>query len=212
MVNKYFDLSFKTVGAILLAGVAFVVAHTAFSIASVVIEFLPEFLRQLIVISLSYAVSLFCLWKFSEIQGRGLEQNHLLNLKEEVIGACIGSVLDLVLLFVSLMIPTVGTIYFRLHNYGMFPGFMFEYFGNIDTNSAIFIGLLINIPILVVVRSFGFVCGRKNMIRHRENIEALAKENAEGISNSRSGRSWKESVGNSTASRTDFLKNKTRDE
>ncbi len=212
MINKYLDLSFKTVGAILLAGVAFVVAHAALSIASVVLEFLPEFWRQLIVISLSYLVSLFCLWKFSEIQGRGLEQDHRLNLKEQIVGTCIGSVSDIVLLFVSLMIPTVGTINFRLHNYGMFPGFMFEYFGKIDANSAIFIGVLINIPIFAAVRIFGFICGRKNMIRHRENIEALAKENAEGISNSKLGRSWKESVGNSTASRADFLKNKTRDE
>ncbi len=212
MINRYLDLAFKTVGAILLAGVAFVVTHAVLSIASVVIEFLPEFLRQLIVITLSYAVSVFCLWKFSEIQGRGLEQNHCLKLKEQVVGVCVGSVLDLVLLFVSLMIPTVGTIYFRLHNYGMFPGFMFEYFGNIDHNSAIFIGLLINVPIISAVRIFGFVCGRNNMIRHRENIEELARENAAGISNSKIGRSWKESVGSSTASRADFLKNKNRDE
>lgn len=212
MINKYFDLSFKTVGAILLAGVAFVVTHSVLSIASVVIEFLPEFLRQLIVVGSSYAVALFCLWKFTEIQGRGLEQAYCFDLKEQAVGACIGTVLDLILLFVSLMIPTVGTINLRLHNYGMFPGFIFEYFGNIDHNSAIFIGILINIPILAAIRIWGFVCGKNNMIRHRENIEELARKNAEGISNSKIGRSWKESVGSSTANRADFLKNKNHDE
>lgn len=208
MINKYFDLSFKTVGAVLLVGVSFVIVHMLLSFASVVLEQFPSFIRHFLVFGGSYAVAIFCLWKFSEIQGRKLEQEHRFDLKEQVCGSCVGVILDTVLVFVLFLVPTIGTIFFKLHNYGMFPGFIFEYYGGIDHNSAIVIGILINIPIFAAVRIYGLVCGKKAMIYHRECIEELARKNSEGFSNSKSGRSWKESVGNATANRSDFLKNK----
>lgn len=209
MFNKYFDLSFKTVGLILLTGLAFVIAYFLASVASVVLEGAPQLLKNILVYGLSYAVAIFCLWKISELQGRSLEQDRCFKLKEQVTGTCIGCVLDIGLLFVSMIIPTVGTIFFRLHDYGMFPGFIFENYANADHSTALIGGILVNIPVIIAIRTWGLIHGQKETIRHREGVEELAKQNSLGFSNSRTGRSWKESVGNSTANRTAFLKNKT---
>lgn len=208
MFNKYFDLSFKTVGIILLTGLTFVIAHFLFSVASVILEAFPQLLRHILVYGLSYAASIVCLWKISELQGRGLEQDRSFDLKTQATGTCIGLVLDAVLLIVSAIIPTVGPVFFKLHGYGMFPGFIFENYGSVDHSSALFIGVLVNIPIFAAVRIFGLICGRDTSIRHREGVEELARQNSMGFSNSKTGRSWKESVGNSTANRTAFLKTK----
>lgn len=43
-----------------------------------------------------------------------------------------------------------------------------------------------------------------------EYVAELSAKNAAGMSNCSTGRSWKESVGNSTANRAEFLKNQNK--
>lgn len=212
MINKHIDISFITVGSVWIMGGIYLIAYTLLSFASVIFEGAPQIIKFIFVQGLSFAIAIFGLWKLSEIQGNRLEYDHNLNLKIQITGTCIGAVLDPILLLILQIIPTIGTLAFRIHSYGLFPGELFQIYGKADSNEAIIIGVLINIPIIAVVRCLGVLNGKKKMIKHREYIKELAEQNSHVKSNSSMGRSWKDSVGNSVANRSEFLKNRKKDD
>ncbi len=212
MINKYFDFSFKTIGYILITGGLYLISYFLLTIISVAFENAPELFRYLFVYGFSFIISMFGLWKLSEFQGRRLEYDNDFNLTHQLIfGTCIGTIIDPILLIFLQLIPKLGSIMLRLHYYGMFPGGLFHIYEAMDLNSAIFIGIIIDIPILIVIRSLGLFYGKKIEIKHREYVQDLSKSKAKVKSNSDSGRSWRDSVGNSTANRAEFLKKQNKD-
>ena len=210
MINKYIDHSFIMVGFIYLMGIIYLTANVLLSFASVVLDGAPELLRYIIVYSVNFIIAMGGLWKLSEIWGSRLEDNNEFNLKQQIIATCIGAILDPILLFILQIIPTVGKIAFRLHFYGAFPGELFKMYGGIDFNSAVFIGVMIDIPIVIAVRCVGLIHGKNSITKHRAYVQELAKTNSQLRSNASSGRSWRDSVGNSTANRADYLKNQNK--
>ena len=212
MINKYIDLSFITVGSFWITGGIYVIAYALLSIASVIFEGAPYLIRFIFVHGISFAIAAVGLWKFSEIQGNRLEYDNAFNLKMQITGTCLGMILDPILLLILQIIPTIGTLVFRLHSFGLFPGDLFQTLGTADSNSAIIIGLVIDLPILATVRCLGLLNGKKKMIKHRAYINELAEQRTHVKSNSAMGKTWKDSVGNSIANRSEFLKNKNKDD
>lgn len=208
-LSRYFDIFLVTILTHLIAGVLYYFAYFAIGFASSFLMFLPYTVRRWINCYVAFILVMFIIWKLSKEYGYKLQSQNKFVLKEQIVGSCIGSLLDLILYFLMTSFSSLEKVFIYAHSYSAFPFLPIRGYWGFDSEIELMrFGMFGALPFIVAVKVWGTKCGKDSYSEHQKYIALVAEQKALGISNKAQGRSWRETVGNSDSDWADFLKNK----
>ena len=149
----------------ILSGVNWVFYNFMFYLTNF-ITFLPYEIRQLIVALISYIILFVSAYFISKAYGANETARGHYNLKDIVIYNLIVAGFFEIIAAVFFFSPREETLIYHIQSFvfyiGQFPGYLFN---------NIFVGALINIPIILAIRLFAVRVGYKYMISIRPSLK-----------------------------------------
>ena len=151
----------------ILSGVNWIFFNFMFYLTNF-ITFLPYEIRQLIVALISYIILFVSAYFISKAYGSNLTAKGFYNFKDIVIYNLIAAGAMWIFAAVFAFSPSEETLIYHIQSFvfylGQFPGYLFN---------NIFVGALINIPIVFVIRLFAVRAGYSYMITIRPSLKDL---------------------------------------
>lgn len=174
----------RTVFVTWCMGAAYFIFFFVCNFLSNFLTFLPYDFRLFLILGGGFAIVMYCLWKISDKDGYELERKKEFNKKQQLIGACVGLVLDagLFLLLTLLNFKFISTCYSFLHFYACFPGSLFAKWFSWTASDAMVLSAFLDLPIVIAVRYWGLSHGSNVKLAELELLDE-AKKNSSKVLN-----------------------------